>query len=307
MGTSAGLDIGGTKISAVLLDGGRIVGRDTVRAPAGEGGAAMADAAAAAVRALAAGHGERLDAVGVGAAGVIDADHGIVRAASSIFVGWAGFPLADELADRLGVGVRVENDVNAFLVGELYGEVEARDVLGLMLGTGVGGAVVLDGELRRGPHGAAGEIGHTPGYGERRCTCGQAGHLETVASGTSIARRYGEATGRLGLDARGVAKLARAGDPAANEVYADAGRAIALAGVVAAGLLDLTHVVVGGGVARAWDLLGPAVDETLRTDAPISGVPLRFAPSRLGPDAVPLGAAIAAQRVLTSTAEGSVR
>src|SRR5690606_27903370 len=153
------------------------------------------------------------------------------------FTDWVGFPLGDELGERLGVGVRVENDVNSFLLGEVSMGVVGQDVLGLMLGTGVGGAVVLDGKLRHGPHGAAGEIGHVPGYSNIRCTCGQTGHLETVASGRSIGLRYGERTGRTGLDAHEVAVLARSGDDDARAVFAAAGRAVALAGASAAGLL----------------------------------------------------------------------
>lgn len=296
----AGLDIGGTKISALLIDDdGAVAARGSMPAPAAVGGAAMADAAAALVSSLAGGVPGTVVAVGAGAAGVIDSDRGVVRAASALFAGWAGFALADELAARLGVPARIENDVNAFLVGEATSGVPRRDVLGLMLGTGVGGAVILDGELRHGPHGAAGEIGHTPGYGDATCTCGQVGHLETVASGTSIAARYARRTGRAVGDARAVAALARAGDQDARAVFDDAGRAVALAGATAAGLLDLTHVIVGGGVSHAWDLLAPAISATLATDSPVSGIPLTVERAKLGSDAVALGAVAAARHHLT--------
>ncbi|MHA6523923.1 ROK family protein [Tessaracoccus sp. G1721] len=303
MGLIAGIDIGGTKISALLVDDdGRIRARGVVAAPALDGGPAMADAAAGLVLGLASGAGEPLVAAGVGAAGVIDSERGVVRAASGLFAGWAGFPLADELAARLAVPVRIENDVNAFLQGEVSWGAGGRDVLGLMLGTGVGGAVVLDGELRHGPHGAAGEIGHTPGYSTDVCTCGQTGHLETVASGRSIGLRYAQRTGTAGLDAQAVAELARAGDDDARCVYADAGRAVALAGATAAGLLDLTTVIVGGGVALAWDLLEPAITEALATDSPVSGIALHIRPAMLGGDAVALGAVAAARLHLPSAA-----
>ena len=301
----AGVDIGGTKISALLVtDSGRVLARGTVPAPAHEGGAAMADAAAGLVRSLA----DRLEttvrAVGAGAAGVIDA-RGTVIAASDTFHDWAGFPLADELSARLGVPAVAVNDVNAFLLGEAaWGAVRGSDVLGVMLGTGVGGALLLDGALRGGPHGGAGEIGHTPGYSDIVCTCGRVGHLETVAAGRSIARAYREAIEGLGigneggpdggaaaLTARDVAALARAGDPAARAAYDAAGRALAKACVSAATLLDLPAVVVGGGVAQAWDLLQPAIDDVLRTDPPVSGAPLTISRGTLGGDAVALGAA----------------
>jgi glucokinase len=301
MALIAGIDIGGTKISAILVDDdGAITARGVVAAPASHGGPAMADAAAGLVRALVADVGGDLVAAGVGAAGVIDSDRGVIRAASALFADWAGFPLADELAVRLGVPVRIENDVNAFLQGEVAWGGGARDVLGVMLGTGVGGALLLDGQLRGGPHGAAGEIGHTPGYSTLECTCGQVGHLETVASGRSIGLRYGERTGRQGLGAEAVADLARQGDPTATAVFVEAGRAVALAGATAAGLLDLTTVIVGGGVSEAWDLLWPGIAATLEADSPVSGVPLSVERAQLGADAVALGAIAAArEHVLT--------
>ncbi|MGW9268761.1 MULTISPECIES: ROK family protein [Microbacterium] len=296
----AGIDIGGTKIAALVVgEDGSVVARGSVPAPAALGGAAMADAAAGLVRALAGEAGVPLAAAGVGAAGVIDHETGTVRAASATFVGWAGFPLADELGRRLGVPVSVENDVNAFLLGEAAALSRTeRDVLGVMLGTGVGGAVIIDGALHHGPHGAAGEIGHTPGYSELVCTCGQTGHLETLASGTSIALRYRERTGGEAADARAVAALARGGDADALAVFAAAGRAVALASASAATLLDLPTVIVGGGVASAWDLLEPAIQATLRTDSPVSGIPLRIVPAQLGSDAVALGAIETARRAL---------
>lgn len=295
-----GIDIGGTKIAALLVsDDGTVLARGSVPAPAAVGGGAMADAAADLARELAAQAAVSLAAAGVGAAGVIDHETGTIRAASATFVGWAGFPLADELEQRLGVPVRVENDVNAFLLGEAAADGRTdRDVLGVMLGTGVGGALIIDGDLHHGPHGAAGEIGHTPGYSELVCTCGQIGHLETLASGTSIALRYQERTSAPVRDAREVADRARGGDAEAIAVFDAAGRALALACASAATILDLPCAIVGGGVTAAWDLLEPSIVRTLDTDSPVSGIPLRITPAVLGSDAVALGAIETARRAL---------
>ncbi|WP_314473467.1 ROK family protein [uncultured Microbacterium sp.] len=295
-----GIDIGGTKIAALLVsDDGAVLARGSVPAPAALGGGAMADAAADLARDLAAQAEVSLAAAGVGAAGVIDHETGTIRAASATFVGWAGFPLADELEQRLGVPVRVENDVNAFLLGEAAADGRTdRDVLGVMLGTGVGGALIIDGDLHHGPHGAAGEIGHTPGYSELVCTCGQIGHLETLASGTSIALRYQERTSAPVRDAREVADRARGGDAEAIAVFDAAGRALALACASAATILDLPCAIVGGGVTAAWDLLEPPILRTLDTDSPVSGIPLRIIPAVLGSDAVALGAIETARRAL---------
>ncbi len=167
-----------------------------------------------------------------------------------------------------------------------------------MLGTGVGGALIIDGDLHHGPHGAAGEIGHTPGYSELVCTCGQIGHLETLASGTSIALRYQERTSAPVRDAREVADRARGGDAEAIAVFDAAGRALALACASAATILDLPCAIVGGGVTAAWDLLEPSILRTLDTDSPVSGIPLRIIPAVLGSDAVALGAIETARRAL---------
>ena len=217
-----------------------------------------------------------------------------MRAASESFTDWVGFAIGPELADALAVPVAAENDVNAFLHGELrWGAVAGADhALGVMLGTGVGGAIALDGRIFGGPRGAAGEIGHTPGYSDLTCTCGQVGHLETLASGRSIEARYAERTGGTGTaTAAEIAERARAGEPDARGVFDAAGHALGLAIASAATLLDVGDVVVGGGVRRAWDVLEPALRATIAENEPVSGYPLTVHPSVLGDRAVALGAA----------------
>ena len=293
----AGLDIGGTGTSVVLVDGERVVARQHGATPAGEGGPAMVAAAAGLVRsALRAAPGTRLAGAGVGAAGVVDPATGTVVAASDSFAGWAGFGLADALGDALGVPVAVENDVNAFALGEARSGAARglADVLAVTLGTGVGGALVLGGNLYRGPSGAAGEIGHVAGFGDLPCTCGGRGHLETLASGRAVARAYERATGLAVPGARQVAELARAGDGDARRAFDGAAHAVGRAAVLVATLLDVTDVVVGGGVASAWDLLGPGIAASVRREPPVSGADVRVAPSALGREAVALGAATVA-------------
>ncbi|MFC8434275.1 ROK family protein [Streptomyces sp. NPDC057253] len=286
----AGVDIGGTTTQVALCaEDLTVVDRLETATPATAGGAAMTGAALAAVRLLLDRNDARLLGVGVGAAGVVDAVGGRVLVASDSFRGWAGFAVTAVFEAALGVPAFLDNDVNAFLRGEATAGAVAgeRHVLGMTLGTGVGGALWLDGALYGGPHGAAGEIGHVPGFGELPCTCGGRGHLETLASGRAIAARYGERTGRT-VSAR---EVAAAADPDALAVYEDAGAAVARALLVTAGLLDVTTVVLGGGVTRAWHLLAPPVHHALTAEPPVSGRPLRVLPALLGGDAVVVGAA----------------
>ncbi|MGF3055573.1 ROK family protein [Microbacterium sp. YY-01] len=292
---TVGIDIGGTKIAVlVVANTGKILARGSVPTPAQEGGAAIADAVADLVHRLVAHAGVAVSGAGVGSAGVFDRS-GTVRAGSDSFREWVGFALGCELELRLGVPVHVENDVNAFLLGEATQHSD-DDLFGIMLGTGVGGAMILGGQLRQGMNGGAGEIGHTPGFGDLPCTCGQSGHLETIAAGRAIAHRYAMRTERQ-LTTPEIAQAARAGDRDAQRVFDDAGRGLAVASVMVATLLDIPRVIVGGGVAAAWDLLQPAIDDTLVTDFPVTGEPLSIERAIVGTDAVALGAASAVRRM----------
>ncbi|MFE9439867.1 ROK family protein [Streptomyces sp. NPDC006602] len=289
----AGVDIGGTTTQVALCDEDlNAVDRLELPTPAAEGGAAMVGTALDGVRVLLGRTPGRLLGVGVGAAGLVDARAGRILVASDSFRGWAGFAVTAAVEEALGVPAFLDNDVNAFLRGEAAAGAAAGQphVLGMMLGTGVGGALWLDGALYDGPHGAAGEIGHVPGFGDLPCTCGGRGHLETLASGRSIAARYGERTGRT-VTARAVAEAAVRGDAHALFVYESAGAAVARAILVTAGLLDVTTFVIGGGVTGAWPLVEPAIERTLTAEPPVSGHPVRVLPALLGGDAVAIGAA----------------
>ncbi|MFJ4205133.1 ROK family protein [Streptomyces sviceus] len=293
----AGVDIGGTTTHVALCTRDlTVVDRLEVATPAASGGGAMVGAALDAVHLLLGRTDARLLGVGVGAAGVVDAREGRILVASDSFRDWAGFEVAAAFEAALGVPAFLDNDVNAFLRGEATAGAVAgeRQVLGMTLGTGVGGALWLDGTLYGGPHGAAGEIGHVPGFGDLPCTCGGRGHLETLASGRAIAARYSARTGRS-LSARAMAEAA---DPDALAVYAEAGAAVAHALLVTAGLLDVTTAVIGGGVSRAWTLLEPSILRALAAEPPVSGHPVRVLRSRLGEDAVAVGAAARARAEL---------
>lgn len=293
----AGIDVGGTNTKVLLTTPDlQVVDRVDLPTPAHAGGTAIVATGVRAVTDLLDRHRASLVGVGVGAAGVVDAGTGTVLVTGNSFTGWAGYGVTAAVSEALGVPATLDNDVNAFLLGEVAtGAVAGEpDVLGMTLGTGVGGALVLGGTLFAGPRGAAGEIGHVPGFGDAVCTCGQVGHLETLAGARGIADRYAERSGRR-VTAREVADAARSGDADAAAVFGRAGWGLARAALLTAGVLDVTTVVIGGGIARSWDLLEPAVTAAIAAEPPVSGAPIRLAQSTLGSDAVALGAAAQAR------------
>lgn len=300
----AGVDVGGTNTKVLLATPAlEVLDRIDLPTPAHAGGAAIVTAAVGAVTELLDRHRASLTGVGVGAAGVVDATSGTVLVTGNSFTGWAGYGVTRAVQEALDVPATLDNDVNAFLLGEVAtGAVAGEtDVLGMTLGTGVGGALVLGGALFAGPRGAAGEIGHVPGFGDARCTCGQVGHLETIAGARGIADRYAERSGRR-ASVQDVARAARAGDVDAQAVFATAGWGLARAALLTAGILDVTTVVVGGGIAGSWDLLEPAATAAIAAEPPVSGARIRFARSSLGSDAVALGAAAQVRDLVHGTA-----
>ncbi|HEY0248086.1 MAG TPA: ROK family protein [Gryllotalpicola sp.] len=296
----AGVDIGGTTTQVVLCTPQlEVVARTRAATPAARGGDAMIATAAELIEHLLVEQGATLTGVGVGAAGVVDSAAGTVLVASDSFTDWAGYAVSEALTGRFGVPAFLENDVNAFLTGEVTAGAIAgeRDALAMTLGTGVGGALWVAGELFQGAHGAAGEIGHTPGFGDLLCTCGRHGHLETIASGRSIAARYRERTG-VEAGAAEIYERALAGDELAAQVFENAGAGVGQAITVVAALVDVTTVVIGGGVARGWRLLEPAIRRKLAAEPPVSGLPIRLELGALGEDAVAVGAASRVRREL---------
>ncbi|QWF78417.1 ROK family protein [Amycolatopsis sp. CA-230715] len=291
-----GVDIGGTKAQAVVVDDElRVRTARRVSSGASDGADRMIETALGLIGELLAEFPDVLG-VGVGAAGVIDPVSGVVTAASGTFPQWQGKSPAKLLENALGRPVLVENDVNAFLRGEASAgaALGAEHVIGITVGTGIGGALLSSGELLHGAHGGAGEIGHTPGFGDDPCTCGARGHLESVAAGPSIARRFAARDGRA-LGPAEIAELARHGDPAARGVYADAGAALGQAIATAATLLDCQTVVVGGGVAAAWDLIEAPCRAVVDSSVLASNRGLSIETARLGVLAVAIGAAALAR------------
>ncbi|MER5740941.1 ROK family protein [Streptomyces sp. NPDC002262] len=295
-----GIDIGGTKTAVAVLDeGNRFLARATAATPAAEGAAAVVDRVRElAVRALAepAAAGTRLTAIGVGTAGVVAPDGRTIASATEALPGWAGTPLAALLEEALGAPTSLLGDVQAFLAGELAAGAArgARSAVAVMAGTGIGGAIALDGTVVRGSHGAAGHLGHVPVAEAQghRCPCGAMGHVEAVASGpamTALLRR--DAAHTDVQDLREVGAAAADGNAAARAVLRRGGRALgaALAGVVST--LDPDVVVLAGGVLHAglWYEEAARAELTARTLPLLRGT--HVVRAGLGADAVLLGAA----------------
>jgi glucokinase len=285
-----GLDIGATKTLGAVLDAdGTVIAqarRDTLR-----GGDGVLASATTVLELLAAAvDGARPPQIGIGIPGIVDRHRGAVSHAVNLGLGdW--FPLAERLADRTGASVLIENDVRAATWGAhvLSG---ADDMAYLSLGTGFAAGLVLDGVLRRGAHGVAGEIGHVPVDPDGAlCSCGQRGCLELSAAASALTAAWptdGETS-----PAKALFAAAASGNPAAVAVRGRFAAGVA-DGIRMVGLaVDPDVIIIGGGVADLGEPLLAAVTAALRAQAatsPFLGALDLAARVRLIPVGVPVGA-----------------
>jgi len=271
VGLTLGVDIGGTKVLAGVVDeDGRVLAQARGETPA-EDVSRTLDRIIEVISKLTAEY--EVDAIGIGAAGWIDAKRATVLFAPNL--AWRNEPLRDEVARHVTVPVVVENDANVAAWAEFQFGAAAdatESMVMFTIGTGIGGALIIGGELVRGAHGIAGELGHTTAVPEGHpCGCGKRGCIEQYASGKALvrfarenaARDPSSATGLLASAGGDLAKItgplvtaaARAGDPASLAAFTEVGYWLGM------GLADLVQVVdpqvlvVGGGVIDAGDLL----------------------------------------------------
>lgn len=256
-----GIDIGGTKTDAVAVDDGGVLAQ-RVRLATGFGHAAVVETAVTAVARI----GELtglpaggFSSIGIGIPGMVDSVSGQV--AHAVNLGVESLALGGELAGRLGVGVRVENDVKAAALGAFHLLGLDGSMAYLNLGTGMAAGIVVDGRLWRGATGVAGEIGHLPvDPAGALCRCGQRGCLETVASGSGIARQWRTDDP---LPARALFAAAADGDREARAIAARLAEGIAAAMRVLVLTVDVDTVVIGGGLRHLGDRLLSDVHEVL--------------------------------------------
>lgn len=307
MNAAIGVDIGGTKIAAGLVDDhGTIL--DATHASTPDDAGHIARVVVDLVERLDGEH--ESDGVGIGAAGFVDADRATIRFAPNIH--WRETPLAAQVRELLDVPVIVENDANAAAWGEYrFGAgTDVEDLLLVTVGTGIGGGIVHQGGLFRGSHGFAAEIGHMRLVPDGLlCGCGQRGCWEQYASGRALVREAcrhldeaDRAAAGLAALAEGdadritgpmIAQLARDGDELCIALFAEIGRRLGEGVAMLSAVLDPRVVAFGGGVADAGDLfLAPAAaafDEHLTAREHRTPAQLRLA--RLGNDAGLIGAA----------------
>jgi glucokinase len=312
MGLAIGVDIGGSKVAAgVVDDDGRVIDQER-RATPGDDVAQTEAVIVEVVNALADRH--EVVAVGVGAAGWIADDHATVLYAPHL--AWRHEPLRDALADRIRLPLVIENDANSAAWAEYrFGAAQGHKVIVCVtLGTGIGGGLIINGSVYRGAFGVACEYGHMTLVPDgRRCACGNRGCWEMYASGRALARDARELAADSPVAAAGMIELAgsvdllsgpivtaaaQAGDAAALSICTTMGRWLGHGLASLAAVLDPSLFVIGGGVSAAGEiLLRPAREEfehtlTGRGFRPVAGVAL----AALGPDAGLVGAADLARR-----------
>jgi glucokinase len=291
------LDIGGTKIAGGLADpAGALVHTAMRPTPPGAGAEEVWDAVAATIADCLRAAGGPVPAVGVASAGPVDLPGG--RVSPINIRGWQRFPLRDRVAAAVpGASVRLAGDGACMALGEhwLGAGRGARFMLGMVVSTGVGGGLVLDGVPYTGRTGNAGHVGHVVVEQDGQpCTCGGHGCVETVAAGPWLVR-WARANGWAaapGAGAGDLAAAAAAGDPAARRAFGRGARALAATIASVAAVCDLDLVVLGGGVAKSGPLLFDPLHAALSGYAGLDFLAgLRVVPAELGGRAGLIGAA----------------
>jgi glucokinase len=300
-----GADLGGTKMAVGAVDSEQRVLHRSTGVTLGRRLDELLDALTAELR-----EGldacPRAEAIGLGIPCTIDRERGIAINAVNLEI--TDVPVRDLVQDRTGLPVFMDNDANlAALAEHRFGVAKgARNVVMLTIGTGIGGGLIVNGEVFRGTTGAAAELGHVvvdedgpPCQG----SCPNHGCVETMASGTALARdgaaaggrnpesALGKALARGGMDGKTVTTAAKEGDAVAREVVESAGRHLGVAMASLVNIFDPDLIVIGGGVSAVGDLmLDPAREElAMRALPPMNKTPVKLA--AMGPDAGMIGAA----------------
>jgi glucokinase len=304
------VDLGGTNLRAANIDrAGRIHERVRTETPGATSAAEVVSAIAVAVDDCEAGalqRGAHVGAVSVVVPGTVHVESGLVFNAPNLR-SLQRYQLAPALQRSLDRAILLENDANAAALGEMWQGAArgCRSVICLTLGTGVGGGIVLDGKLWRGPDGTAGELGHisVEPFGGVKCGCGSVGCLEVYASATAIIRMTLEELAQYPgslvnsiaaekLTSEKVYGAATAGDELALVVFRKMGAFLGIAMASFINIFNPEMIVIGGGVSAAWDLFAEqARAEVMKRAFSVPAQRCRIVPAQCGDDAGLLGAA----------------
>lgn len=289
------LDIGGTKIAAGLVDTtGTLVHRAQRPTPDGDAETVWQTVVSLLTETQASADGA-ISSVGIASAGPIDVPAGTVSPIN--IAEWLHFPIVDRVATLTGLPTRLGGDGLCMALGEWWCGAGrgARFLLGMVVSTGIGGGLVLDGAPYHGRTGNAGHVGHVVVEpGGALCTCGGHGCVETVASGPHLARWAREHgwVAPAGADAKELAEAVERGDPVALRAFARGADALAAMVASVAAVCDLDLVVIGGGVAKAGGVLFDPLRASLASYAGLDFIRgLQVVPAELGGDAGLVGAA----------------
>lgn len=318
-----GVDFGGTKVLAAVVDlqSGKVVGTGKKRTSADDGpdqlmkriyatcDAALKDAGMSI---------EDITGIGVGIAGQVDAERGLLIGTANLSRSVVDLPMADRLIERYGVPAQIRNDVQIAAVGELsFGAgKDINDFVCIFVGTGIGGAIIQHGELVKGHTGNAGELGHTTVDIEGRvCGCGGRGHLEAYASRTAItAALLGElrrghesvlsellpdvdpaAPGGTAIRSGILSKAVQAKDDVAVQIVTSAGTYLGYGLASIINFQNPQRIILGGGVIEAVDLLFETAERVARREAfPYAGEHVEIVRAALGDNSGVIGAAVIA-------------
>ncbi len=304
-----GIDLGGTGIYGALVDSeGKVLADAEAKTLAQEGPQAVLNRMFTMTRELLAQAPAPVVGIGLGIPGLMDRETGVSITSENL--GWRNVPVLEPFRREFQLPVHMDNDVRVGCLGEMHFGAgrQFRNFLFTALGTGIGGAVVLDGQIYRGPYNTAGEFGHIPLRPQRgpACSCGAIGCLEALASGPAIRRRtlaalkdnrdgHMSSLRRLPEDqisARTLAEAARSGDILANTLWDEIGSDLGLGILAYYNLLSPEAVIVGGGVSLAGDLLlEPARRICVERLMPGIREHVQIVAAELGDDAGAIGAA----------------
>ena len=297
----AAIDVGGTAVKAALVTSAGVVG-DVLTFPVDHlrGRPDMVDEIVRICRLTVRRSARPVDAVGLVVPGIVNP---IARlGVSSMLLGWHNVPFGPLVESACGVPVAVGHDVRCAARAEFreWADGGLTDALFVTVGTGIGAAALVGGQIRTGGNGFGGEIAHlVVDPSGPTCPCGKRGCVEVISAGPAIAAAYAAADGRQS-DVEAVAAAARSGDLAAAKVWHRAAAALGLAIAIYAQIMDPEIVIIGGGVAAAGELLLGPTREVVRSQVSLPVVP-QLARSRIVEGAGIFGAALIAREMIGST------